>query len=83
MNWALGRLLSKADRGGGDGYGAVDKLDAMAGEVGSGEHIRRALSVVEGVERDLASMEGARRSRERLHEGSLEDIMEEDSRMDE
>ena len=74
MNWALGRLLVKSEQqDGGVGHGAVDKIERAASEVGTGEDLRRALTAVGMVKRDLDAVEGRQGSED----------MEEDSRMEE
>lgn len=46
-NWALRQLLAKGKVGESDGHLSVDKLDAVAVEVATGEELQRALRSVD------------------------------------
>jgi kinetochore protein Mis12/MTW1 len=42
-NWAIRQLLAKGKVGESDGHASVDKLDAVAAEIATGEELQRAL----------------------------------------
>ncbi|KAF8877824.1 Mis12 protein-domain-containing protein [Gymnopilus junonius] len=68
----------------GKGQGIVDRIDRSAAEIGSGEELRSALEVIEGVRRELN--DALSRSRDQGRgEGADGDssFMDEDSRMEE
>jgi kinetochore protein Mis12/MTW1 len=43
VNWALQQLLAKGKVGESDGHATVDKLDAAAAEIATGEELQRSL----------------------------------------
>lgn len=88
VNWALGRLVARTAGSGGsaaDGGGggaataAVDRLDAMASEIGTGDDLRQALEVVGNVNQALSQVE-RREQRERQQQQPPDDE-EDDDRM--
>ncbi|KAH9480239.1 Centromere protein mis12 [Psilocybe cubensis] len=91
VNWALSRLVSRTARsgtstvdggGGGASTVAVDRLDAMASEIGTGDSLRRALEAVGNVDQALSQVE-QREQQQRQQQLSPKDDDEDDDRMQE